>query len=99
MGYPRCVLCPTPLSRLCDSQQRPYFLWDCNVTLPELRGYLASNEDAQRAYWVAKLMRQAKPDDALVIVGADEMRRLWSLIAHTLGRTRAFWTWYLEWAR
>jgi hypothetical protein len=93
------VLFPTPAARLCDTQQRPYFLWDCNVTLPLLREYLASNDDARRAYWVAKVMRQAKPDDALVIVGADEMRRLWPQIATTLGRTRAFWQWYLDWAR
>ena len=93
------VLCPTPPGLLCDAQHRPYFLWDCNVTLPELRAFLTSGDDDQRAYWVAKLMRQAKPDDALVIAGADEMRRLWPRIGPTLGRTRAFWEWYLEWAR
>jgi hypothetical protein len=93
------VLCPTPLARLTDAQQRPYFLWDCDVTMPQLRDYLASDDLEQRAYWVAKLMRQAKPDDALVIIGAGEIRRLWPRIAPTLGRMRAFWTWYLDWAR
>jgi hypothetical protein len=44
-------------------------------------------------------MRQAKPDDAIVIAGLDEMRRLWLRIAHTLGRTHAFWAWYLDWVR
>ncbi len=93
------MLHPTPPDRLCDVRQRPYFLWDCDVTLPALRGFLASRDEDQRTYWVAKVMRQAKPDDALVIVGADEMRRLWSRIAATLGHSRGFWEWYLEWTR
>jgi hypothetical protein len=44
-------------------------------------------------------MRQAKPDDAIVIAGMAEIRRLWSRIEHSLGRTRSFWTWYLDWTR
>ena len=99
MRYPVRMLCPTPESRLCDQRGRPYFLWDSEVTLTALREHLASDDDDRRAYWLAKLMRQAKPDDALTIAGPDEMRRLWPRLASTLGRTRAFWTWYLDWAR
>lgn len=93
------MLCPTPEGRLCDARGRPYFLWDSDVTLAELRAHLASADDDRRAYWLAKLMRQAKPDDAIVIAGTDEMRRLWSRIEYALGRTRAFWAWYLDWTR
>lgn len=93
------MLAPTPPDRLCDAQHRPYFLWDCDVTLPQLGRYLMSTDDDQRTYWAAKVMRQAKPDDAIVIIGTNEMRRLWSRIAPLLGRTREFWQWYLDWAR
>jgi hypothetical protein len=93
------VLSPTPEDRLCDARGRPYFLWDNDVTLGELRAHLAAADDDRRAYWLAKLMRQAKPDDALAIAGADEMRRLWARLERSLGRTRAFWSWYLDWAR
>lgn len=93
------MLFPTPENRLCDEQGRPYFLWDNNVTLAELREHLAAHDDDRRAYWLAKLMRQAKPDDAITIAGLDEMRRLWLRIEHALGRTRAFWAWYLDWVR
>lgn len=92
------MLCPTPADRLCDAQGRPYFLWDNNVTVAELREHLSAADDDRRAYWLSKVMRQAKPDDALVIAGIDEMRRLWPKIEHALGRTRDFWTWYLAWA-
>jgi hypothetical protein len=93
------VLCPTPSDRLCDANGRPYFLWDTDVTLDELRAHLAATDEDRRAYWLAKLMRQAKPDDAITIAGLDEMRRLWARIERGLGRTRAFWAWYLDWVR
>ena len=93
------MLCPTPPAKLCDEQGRPYFLWDSNVTLAELHGYLRSDDDEQRAYWLGKVMRQAKPDDAIVIAGLDEMRRLWARLERSLGRARPFWAWYLDWTR
>ena len=91
------MLCPTPEGRLCDTQGRPYFLWDCDVTLAEFRAHLAAPDDARRAYWLAKMMRQGKPDDAILIGGVEEMRRLWSSLARSLGRVRGFWEWYLAW--
>jgi hypothetical protein len=92
------MLSPTAEGKLCDPQGRPYFLWDCDVTLAGLREHLDAPDDARRSYWLAKVMRQAKPDDAIVIAGTAEMLRLWPLIERSLGRTRAFWQWYLGWA-
>jgi hypothetical protein len=92
------MIAPTPAAKLCDARGRPYFLWDCNVTLAELSEHLASPDDSRRSYWLAKLMRQAKPDDAIAIGGLTEMRRLWPRIERGLGSQRAFWTWYLTWA-
>ncbi|MBM3771571.1 MAG: hypothetical protein FJW27_09885 [Acidimicrobiia bacterium] len=93
------MLCPTPDARLCDTHGRPYFLWDCDVTLSQLKEYLHGPDDDRRSYWLAKVMRQAKPDDAIVIAGVDEMRRLWPRIERSLGRARDFWAWYLDWTR
>ena len=91
------MLCPTPETKLCDEHGRPYFLWDSDVTLSALKEHLRATDDDRRAYWLAKLMRQAKPDDAIVIGGLDEMRRLWPQIERSLGRSRPFWKWYLDW--
>lgn len=91
------MIAPTPTAKLCDARGRPYFLWDCDVTLTELRAHLASADDARRGYWLAKVMRQAKPDDAIAIAGLAEMRRLWLRIERGLGRQRDFWAWYLDW--
>lgn len=92
------MICPTSETQLCDEAGRPYFLWDCDVTLAALREHLAAPaDDARRAYWLAKVMRQAKPDDAIAIAGLAEMRRLWPRIERSLGQQRAFWSWYLSW--
>jgi hypothetical protein len=85
----------TPPERLCDPQGRPYFLWDVDVTLEAFRTFLADANPAVRGYWLGKLMRQARPDDAFLFVTAEEMSRAWPDIERHLGQTREFWRWFL----
>ncbi len=87
------VLCPTPPKRLVDERGVPYFLWDCTTTLAELRVLLVSTDLHERAYWVGKTMRQAKPDDALVLIPRAHMTA--PEVERFLGHTRAFWHWLL----
>ncbi len=94
--YTDCVLNPTPRVTLLDSQGRPYFLWDCDMTLDEFQERLRDADPDVRAYLVGKLMRQAKPDDVFSFVSLREIRELWPRIEPYLGRSRSFWTWLLE---
>ena len=89
------VLNPTPPERLVDGRDRPYFLWDVETTLAEFRGMLAGDDQEVRAYLIAKLMRQAKPDDVFQFVTVEDIRRAWPRIERHLGRSRPFWTWIL----
>ncbi|MDZ4772480.1 MAG: hypothetical protein SGI72_05035 [Planctomycetota bacterium] len=89
------ILNPTPPDRLVDAQGRPYFLWDVDMTLDRFREVLAGEDPEVRAYFVGKLMRQAKPDDVLQFVTVNEMRELWPSVDRYLGRTREFWRWIL----
>jgi hypothetical protein len=94
------MLAPTPRERLLDPQGRPYFLWDVDMTLEELERKLQDDPSPARAYLIGKVMRQAKPDDALQFVSAQEMADLWPSIEPYLGKSRPFWTWLLEqWER
>jgi hypothetical protein len=94
------MLAPTPRERLTDPQGRPYFLWDVEMTLEEFERNVASDDAATRAYFVGKVMRQAKPDDALQYVSPQQIADLWPSIERYLGKTRAFWSWLLEqWER
>ncbi len=80
--------------------RRPYFLWDCDMTLEEFRSRLRSPDAEVRAYFIAKLMRQAKPDDVFTFVSARVIRAHWPRLNRYLGRQREFWTWLMEtWER
>jgi len=91
---------PTPPSQLVDGQDRPYFLWDTDLTLDQFRARLNDPDPDVRAYFVAKLMRQAKPDDVFTFITVAKIREHWSHVLPYLGNTRAFWQWLLaEWDR
>ena len=90
------MLNPTPPEQLIDSQGRPTFLWDCDLTMEELQERLDSPDIEVRGYWMGTVMRQARPDDALTLIPAKRMRAEWSSLERYLGQTRPFWSWYLS---
>ena len=90
------ILAKTPPERLVDAQGRPYFLWDEGMTLDDFRSRLRDPDPEVRAYFVGKLMRQAKPDDVFTFVSLAQLQALLPAVERYLGRTRAFWRWLLE---
>jgi hypothetical protein len=90
------VLSFTPSERLTDPQGRPYFLWDCELTLAQFERALQDPDPEARAYLIGKLMRQAKPDDVFLFVRPRMIRALWPRLTRYLGRTREFWTWLFD---
>jgi hypothetical protein len=90
------MLNPTPLDRRLDSRGRPYFLWDVDWTDERFRQELAAADDDLRVELVAKLMRQAKPDDVFEYVPLSEVHRLWDRVVPRLGAQRPFWVWLIE---
>ena len=89
-------LCRTPPDRLVDGVGRPYFLWDVDMALDALSDRLHDADAEVRGYWIGKVMRQAKPDDAVALIGLDAMAEAWPHARMHLGRTRPFWTWLLQ---
>ena len=90
------VLHPTPPDRLCDAQGRPYFLWDTDLHIDRLRELVRSTQADVRAHYIAKIMRQAKPDDVFEFVSLTDVVRDWERIEPQLGKRREFWTWLLK---
>lgn len=90
------MLTPTSPAALIDQRGRPYFLWDCDLDLEQFRERLREPDLDVRAYFLAKLMRQAKPDDVFQFVRLADIRGLWPGLAGYLGHSRPFWTWILE---
>jgi hypothetical protein len=94
------MLSPTPPERMVDGSGRPYFLWDCEMTLLEFRERLRHPDPDVRAYHLGKMMRQAKPDDVFSFVSLDDIAAHWSRLNRYLGERRAFWEFFLEtWER
>lgn len=87
---------PTPAQYLADRNGRPYFLWDCQLTLEQFERGLRDPDSEVRAYLVGKLMRQAKPDDVFSFVSPRTIRELWPHLERYLGQSREFWTWLFE---
>lgn len=79
-----------------DAKGRPYFLWDVDMTLDAFRAHLHDADPEVRAYFLGKLMRQAKPDDVFRFVSLDELRAQLPLAERYLGSSREFWHWLLE---
>jgi hypothetical protein len=93
------VLAPTPPDRLTDASGRPYFLWDDDMSIETFRAKLRDPDPEVRAYFIGKLMRQAKPDDVFSFVTVREIETQWDLIERYLGKSREFWRWLLDrWA-
>jgi len=93
------VLAPTPPDRMTDASGRPYFLWDDDMSLDSFRANLRHPDPEVRAYFIGKLMRQAKPDDVFSFVALREIEDQWDSIERYLGHSREFWRWLLErWA-
>ncbi len=90
------VLNPTAGDRMVDAEGRPYFLWDVDMTVNQFQAGLRDPDPDVRAYLVAKLMRQAKPDDVFLFVRVGDIVELWPRLERFLGRSLPMWRWLLE---
>jgi hypothetical protein len=71
-------------------------LWDEDVTIDQFRARLRDPDPAVRAYFLGKLMRQAKPDDVFTFVTLSELEEQLAAVEPYLGRSRPFWLWVIE---
>ncbi len=81
-----------PLStELRRDDARPYFLWDEDLTVAEVRSRLRGDDPAERLRLLAKLLREARDTDVWEFTTPAEIARLLPLLAPRLGRRRLFW--------
>lgn len=86
----------TPADAMVDAQGRPYFLWDCDLTLGQLRDLLASGDRPTRLLMLAKVLRQARPEDALQFVTRAELVLLEPELRPQLGEQAGFWQFWCD---
>ncbi len=66
------------------------------MTLDVFRARLRDPDPEVRAYFLGKLMRQAKPDDVFSFVTLSEIEAQLPRIERYLGKSREFWNWLLD---
>jgi hypothetical protein len=86
-----------PLSDdLARDDARPYFIWDVEITISELRRLLRHPDPRARALWIARVMREARYPDVWRLLSLDEILASYPLARRHLGRRRAFWDFLLD---
>ncbi len=81
-------------------KERPYFLWDEDLTIEEFKRLLRGEDGRVRPLFLVKLLREARDIDVWRFVTPEEVAEAFPLIAHRLGRRRAFWSFLLgRWRR
>jgi hypothetical protein len=81
---------------LSQEQSRPYFLWDEDLSIEELRKRLQGDDRAERLRLLAKLLREARDIDVWNFVTPGQVADAFPSIRHRLGRRRAFWEFLIE---
>jgi hypothetical protein len=75
---------------------RPYFLWDEDVSIAELRQVLAGVDNARRDQLLAKMLREARDLDVWQFIRPSDVAGALERIKRRLGRRYAFWSFLIE---
>lgn len=75
---------------------RPYFLWDEDVSIDELRAALAGPDSVHRDRLLGKMLREARDVDVWQFVTPREVARVLPRLARRLGRRQRFWNFLIE---
>ena len=86
-----------PLTTNLDQLElRPYFLWDEDVSIAELRQVLALGPEAERLRLLAKMLREARDTDVWRFVTPEDVALVLPQLERRLGRRNAFWRFLIE---
>lgn len=70
---------------------RPYFLWDEDVSVGELRQALREGSESERVRLAAKMLREARDIDVWQFMTPMEVAEILPKVGRRLGRRAPFW--------
>ena len=76
---------------LTQSDRRPYFLWDEDTSVAELRAALSGPDEADRLRLLGKMLREARDTDVWQFVTPADVSQALPALGRHLGRRRPFW--------
>ena len=77
-------------------ERRPYFLWDEDVSINELRRALSQGPEEERIRLMGKMLREARDIDVWHFVTPAEVARALPALGRRLGRRRRFWEFLIQ---
>ncbi len=87
-------------TNLDDPETRPWFLWDEDMSVGELRQVLADEGHPRWPELAAKVMREARDDQVWLFLPVERVASRYPDLAPPLGRRRPFWDYLLAaWRR
>jgi len=75
---------------------RPYFLWDEDVTVAELRDILANGPSDVRDRYLGKMLREANDRDVWRFVSPELVAEALPRIQRIVGRRAGFWNFLID---
>lgn len=75
---------------------RPYFFWDEDVSIAELRGVLEGPPSGERDRLLAKLLREARDIDVWRFVTPVMVAEALPRLRRRVGRRYEFWRWLID---
>ena len=79
-----------------DPETRPWFLWDEDLSVRELRKIPATESHPRWIELAAKVMREARDDQVWLFLPLSRVVARYQDIAPRLGRRKAFWDYLLQ---
>jgi hypothetical protein len=81
-----------------SAPQTPYFIWDYDLTDADVRAILHGEDEAQKAWLVARLLEAARFEDVWQYISLAELRRIFPKL-QLKPQVRAAWEFaLLVWA-
>ena len=81
---------------LSNTLARPYFLWDEDVSVGELRRVLREGSEPERVRLAGKMLREARDIDVWEFMTPAEVAELLPKVGRRLGRRAAFWHFLID---
>lgn len=77
-------------------ESRPYFLWDEDISVGELRRLLRDGSEYERVRLVGKMLREARDIDVWEFMTPAEVAELLPKLGRRLGRRAGFWRFLID---
>lgn len=79
-----------------QQERRPYFLWDEDVSVAELRAALRAGSSEERDRLLGKMLREARDIDVWSFVAPAEVAEALPRLTRRLGRRAPFWKFLID---